>query len=213
VVTIPIFPQLMLIYMPTTTFSNVWLDREVQDCSICSSVFRHVWDGVYRSDGGSPVMVERRVLIASQWVANSAMAMPVLYTLMARAVERISPKPIDYHLEGIPYEFNSKMRYFSPRECAFASGVVFLLWLMMGHCSERKIGRTFGTLHDGALVVRIQTHACSADCWSIPFAFGCSNVGIAYVPCSCNGGSSRLTGIDVHTPKSQIILGCGKARI
>lgn len=98
---------------------------------------------IQESDGGSPVMVERRVLIASQWVANSAMAMPVLYTLMARAVERISPKPINYHLEGIPYELDSKMRYFSPRECAFASGVVFLLWLMMGRYSERKIGRTF----------------------------------------------------------------------
>jgi hypothetical protein len=103
----------------------------------------HLGWSIQESHGGSPVMVERRVLIASQWVANSAMAMPVLYTLMARAVEWISPKPIDYHLEGIPYDIGSEMRFFSPRECAFAACAVFLLWLMMGRYSERKIGRTF----------------------------------------------------------------------
>jgi hypothetical protein len=103
----------------------------------------HLGWSIQESQGGSPVMVERRVLIASQWVANSAMAMPVLYTLLARAVEWISPKPIEYHLEGFPYGLDNEMRFFSPQECAFASLAVFMLWLTMGRYSERKIGRTF----------------------------------------------------------------------
>lgn len=103
----------------------------------------HLGWSIQENNGGSPVLVDRRILIASQWVANSAMVMPLLYTLMARSVEWISPKPIDYHLEGIPYELDNEMRFFSPRECAIAAYCIFALWLMLGRYSERKIGRTF----------------------------------------------------------------------
>jgi hypothetical protein len=92
---------------------------------------------------GDDIMVDRRILIATQWFANSLMAMPVIYTLLARSILRITPKPIDYHLEGLPYEVDNEMRYLSSTECGYAAAIAITLWLVMGRYAERRVGRTF----------------------------------------------------------------------
>ena len=67
------------------------------------------------------------------------------YTLLARAANRISPKPMDYHLEGLPYDVVNEMRYLSPGECATAATAtaLCLIWLCLGRGAERSIGRTY----------------------------------------------------------------------
>lgn len=67
------------------------------------------------------------------------------YTLLARAANRISPKPMDYHLGGLPYDVVNEMRYLSPGECATAATAtaLCLIWLCLGRGAERSIGRTY----------------------------------------------------------------------
>ena len=103
----------------------------------------HFGWNVAESQGGLPVLVDRQILIASQWVANSLMALPLLYTLLARAAGWITTKPLDYHLEGLPYFVDdNEMRYLSASECAYSAATLFLLWLIMGRYAERKMGRS-----------------------------------------------------------------------
>ena len=98
---------------------------------------------VDNTQGAGSVLVDRRILIASQWISNSLMAMPLLWTLLARYVKWITPKPIDYHLEGLPYEVGNEMRFLTATECGSAACFVLALWLMMGRYAERRIGRSF----------------------------------------------------------------------
>jgi hypothetical protein len=95
------------------------------------------------TQGAGSVLVDRKILIASQWVSNSLMAMPLLWTLLARYVKRIAPRPIEYYLDGLPYEVDNEMRYLTARECGSAAVLVLLVWLMMGRYAERRISRSF----------------------------------------------------------------------
>jgi len=97
---------------------------------------------VRENQSGSLVFIDRRILISSQWFANTVMAMPVLYTLMARSMGFISTKPLEYFFDGIPYHVGNEMRFFSQLECLLAAAFVAVLWLIMGRYSERKVGRT-----------------------------------------------------------------------
>jgi hypothetical protein len=93
--------------------------------------------------GAGSVLVDRKILIASQWVSNSLMAMPLLWTLIARYVKRITSRPLEYYLDGLPYELDNEMRYLTATECGSAAVLVLLVWLMMGRYAERRIGRSF----------------------------------------------------------------------
>lgn len=103
----------------------------------------HLGWNVEEGQEGPSILVDRRILIASQWVANSLVMLPMLYTLLARASNRITPKPIDYHLEGFPYDIGNEMRYLSSSECAIAAIGVCLIWLSLGRLAERRVGRTY----------------------------------------------------------------------
>ena len=99
---------------------------------------------INESHGGSPVHVDRRVLIAAQWVANALMTFPLLYTLLARAFGSITPKPLDYHLDGLPFHIeDNEMRYLTPEECAWSAMLLLAVFLAMGRYSERMLGRTY----------------------------------------------------------------------
>jgi hypothetical protein len=47
------------------------------------------------------IIVDRRIMIATQWVSNSLMFLPLLWTLIARWAMLVSPIPLEYYLEGL----------------------------------------------------------------------------------------------------------------
>jgi hypothetical protein len=107
------------------------------------SLSEHLGWSVDESHGAGSVMVERRILIASQWVSNSLMSLPLLYTLIARASQWMTLKPMEYHFDGLPYDLKGEMRYLTAGESVGAAILVVLLWLKMGRYAERRIGRTY----------------------------------------------------------------------
>jgi len=62
-----------------------------------------------KCNNGAP-MVNRRILIALQWWSNSFLFFPLIFTLTARWMEWITTTPLDYDLDGLPFEGNKKMR-------------------------------------------------------------------------------------------------------
>jgi len=56
------------------------------------------------------IFVDRRIMIATQWVSNSLMFLPILWTLIARWALFVSPLPLDYYLDGLPYGLTKEMR-------------------------------------------------------------------------------------------------------
>jgi len=101
------------------------------------------WNVDGEQSGEACITVDRRFLIATQWVANSISMLPLLFTLLARATNRITIRPIEYHLEGLPYDLDKEMRYLSSTECAIAAMVVCHIWLRLGRHAERRLGRTY----------------------------------------------------------------------
>ena len=95
------------------------------------------------TQGAGSVLVDRQILIATQWVSNSLMTLPLLWTLLARYVKRITSKPINYYLEGLPHEVDNEMRYLTAAECGSAAVLVLAMWLIMGRYAERRISRSF----------------------------------------------------------------------
>lgn len=95
------------------------------------------------TQGAASVLVDRKILIATQWVSNSLMTLPLLWTLLARYVKWITSKPINYYLEGLPHEVDNEMRYLTAAECGSAAVLVLALWLIMGRYAERRISRSF----------------------------------------------------------------------
>ena len=89
------------------------------------------------------VLVERGILIATQWLSNTLFALPLFLTLIARYFRLITPSPLDYHLEGLPYVELKQMKYLSADECGYAATVVVMLYLALGRFSERNVCRTF----------------------------------------------------------------------
>ena len=87
--------------------------------------------------------VERGILIATQWLSNTLMALPLFLTLVARYLMFITPSPLDYHLEGLPYVEAKRMKYLSANECGWAAVIVILLYLVLGRFSERNVCRSF----------------------------------------------------------------------
>ena len=51
------------------------------------------------------ILLDRRIMIASQWMSNSLMFLPLLWTLFARWAMIISPLPLDYYLDGLVRTF------------------------------------------------------------------------------------------------------------
>ena len=47
------------------------------------------------------IIVDRRIMIAAQWLSNSLMFLPLLWTLYARWAQVISPLPLDHYLNGL----------------------------------------------------------------------------------------------------------------
>jgi len=103
----------------------------------------HFGWAVDETQGAASVLVDRKILIATQWVSNSLMTLPLLWTLLARYVKWITSKPINYYLEGLPHEVDNEMRYLTAAECGSAAVLVLALWLIMGRYAERRISRSF----------------------------------------------------------------------
>ena len=97
---------------------------------------------VDRPDSSS-VFVTRTILIASQWVNISLMAVPLFCTLVARYFEWIPSEPIYYGLEDFPYGLSSKMRFLTARECGYVANLLLFFWLALGRWTERYTSRDF----------------------------------------------------------------------
>jgi hypothetical protein len=98
---------------------------------------------VIDSPDASSVYVDRKILIASQWVSISFMTAPMFWTLFARYVQWIPTEPVDYNLEGLPFRIPNKMRFLSERECGWVALVVLAVWLALGRWTERNTSRDF----------------------------------------------------------------------
>jgi hypothetical protein len=92
---------------------------------------------------GPPVFVDRKILIASQWMAISIMIGPLLVTLLTRCAFRIPSQPVDYNLDGFPFDLSSKMRYLTEMECGCAAALLVVFWLALGRWTERHTDRDF----------------------------------------------------------------------
>ena len=53
------------------------------------------------NERNAPV-VDKKILVAAQWLSNSLACMPLAFSLIARWIMWITPKPYDYYLEGEP---------------------------------------------------------------------------------------------------------------
>ncbi|CAB9510642.1 expressed unknown protein [Seminavis robusta] len=89
------------------------------------------------------VVVNRHLLIGMRWLSLALMAFPLFWTLCARAAHWIPCKPVDYHLEDLPYQLTSEMRFLSELECGGAAVVLFLILLYLGRWCERWTSRDF----------------------------------------------------------------------
>lgn len=89
------------------------------------------------------VFVDRRILIASQWVCISLMAVPLLLTLCARYAQWIPVRPLDYDLEGVPFYVGYKLRYLTENECGMVACVLVFIWLALGRWNERHTCRDY----------------------------------------------------------------------
>jgi hypothetical protein len=87
--------------------------------------------------------IERGILIATQWLSNTLMTLPLFLTLVARSLMFITPAPLEYHLEGLPFVEVKRMRYLDADECGWAALVTVLLYLVLGRFSERNVCRSF----------------------------------------------------------------------
>jgi hypothetical protein len=62
------------------------------------------------NQGTASVYVDRRILIGAQWLSISLTAAPSFWTLFARYAKWIPTQPIDYPLEALPFDVETKMR-------------------------------------------------------------------------------------------------------
>ena len=89
------------------------------------------------------VYVDRRILIAAQCLSLTFTLLPISVTLFGRYFQLIPATPTSYHLDGIPYETDNKMRFLTEVECGYAG-----VWLTLLHCTlhrwiERHTNRNF----------------------------------------------------------------------
>ena len=79
------------------------------------------------NQGASSVYVDRRILIGAQWLSISLMVAPLFWTLFARYAKWIPTTPVDYPLQGLPFDVETEMRY----------GEMFAIFIVL----EPKINR------------------------------------------------------------------------
>ena len=89
------------------------------------------------------VYVERRILIAAQCLSLTLMLLPILSTLFARYFQLIPAIPTLYHLDGLPYETENKMRFLTEAECGCAGFLLILLYCILYRWIERHTNRHF----------------------------------------------------------------------
>lgn len=89
------------------------------------------------------IMVDRRIVIATQWLGNSFCAVPLILNLLLRFGMWVTPSPLDYHLDGLPFVVEKQMRYLTSAECGYAALVIMILYLVLGRYTERHVGRSY----------------------------------------------------------------------
>lgn len=89
------------------------------------------------------VYVDRKILIASQWVSISLMVAPLFWTLCARFLRFIPTEPVDYTLDSMPNSYSNNMRFLSRSECGAVAIALACIWLVLGRWMERNVGRDY----------------------------------------------------------------------
>ena len=103
----------------------------------------HLGWTVDENHGTSSVYVDRRILIAAQWLSISLMVSPLFWTLFARYAQWVPTKPVDYTLSALPFTTETEMRFLTQRECGYASLLLLFSWLFLGRRIERYTSRDF----------------------------------------------------------------------
>lgn len=83
------------------------------------------------------------MMTSVQWLSNSLMIFPLLWSLFARWDLWISPYPLEYHYYGSSYAPTKQMRYLRSDECGVAAVFFTIMWLALGRYAERHICRTY----------------------------------------------------------------------
>ncbi len=89
------------------------------------------------------VYIDRRILIATQCFSLSMAFLPIAMTLFGRYFGLIPTIPTSYHLEGIPYEIENKMRYLTEEECGYAGVFLISVHSILHRWIERHTDRQF----------------------------------------------------------------------
>jgi hypothetical protein len=98
---------------------------------------------VVDTSGDSSVYVDRKILIATQWISISLMIVPLFLTLFSRFLQLIPTQPVDYNLESLPFHVTNKMRFLTEYECGQLAFGLILAWLVLGRWVERYTSRDF----------------------------------------------------------------------
>ena len=89
------------------------------------------------------VYVDRRILIAAQCLALTTALLPIVTSLFARYFQLIPTVPTLYHLDGLPYETENKMRFLTQVECGCVGSFLLLLYCKLFRWIERYTNRNF----------------------------------------------------------------------
>jgi hypothetical protein len=95
------------------------------------------------NQGAASVYVDRRILIAGQWISICLVMLPLFCTLVARYIEWIPTTPLDYPLDALPFRVENKLKFMNQSECGVASIFLLLILCWLGRYVERFTSRDF----------------------------------------------------------------------
>eukprot|EP00537_Pseudo-nitzschia_pungens_P012658 CAMPEP_0172391002 /NCGR_PEP_ID=MMETSP1061-20121228/7520_1 /TAXON_ID=37318 /ORGANISM="Pseudo-nitzschia pungens, Strain cf. pungens" /LENGTH=1432 /DNA_ID=CAMNT_0013121523 /DNA_START=196 /DNA_END=4491 /DNA_ORIENTATION=- len=123
--------------------NNAMLPRGPRMLSILWMLSAQLGWTVDSNESTNSVYVDRRILIAAHWLSITLAFFPLLVTLLARYLQYIPATPTSYHLDGLPYSVENKMRFLTEKECLQSSVALLVFYCMLGRWVERYICRDF----------------------------------------------------------------------
>ncbi|KAL9183382.1 hypothetical protein ACHAXT_005169 [Thalassiosira profunda] len=121
-------------------------------------IARHLGWVVDDEEHRGSLLVDRRLLIATQWLSNTLLVWSLLASLLSRHFELITSSPVDVRVGfwqdvymHIPVRTSIDVagkrigtsRFWTNQECGVAAVIVFVLYWILGRLYERQIGRSY----------------------------------------------------------------------
>ena len=124
-------------------FDHPFVPRRPRIFNLLWVLSAHLGWTVDDNQGVGSVYVDRRILIAGQWISICLVMLPLFCTLVARYIEWIPTTPLDYPLEALPFRVENKLKFMNQSECGVASILLLLLFCWLGRYVERFTSRDF----------------------------------------------------------------------